>query len=495
MNARSLILVTVDCLRADHVGFLGCERPTTPFLDSLAAESFVFSNAIVGGAPTYYSFPTILASRYPLALGRDIVGLAPGEPTLASVLKAAGYRTACFSAANPYLSRQFGYDQGFDGFHDFLDAENAASSEAATPGDTFRSRVNRRLAALAKRAGPLGAAYDELYFQYCQRIASPKPQALDALRRFPAADAVVSEACAWLASNSGPPIFLWLHPMDPHAPYYPAEETADLLGRKKWNPFRVDYVNASWNRGDIGALRLQRYREEIVELYDAGIRWVDTQVARLRESLRQLGLWDDCTFALTADHGEEFLDHGGRFHAPTQLTEELIRVPLLVRAPGIQGRIANSTFSQLHLAPTLLESVGIVPPGDFQGQSYWRQLQRGEDWSAPAIVECVKGCTNPLRVADRMGPRLLAVRDERFKLVVDCGSGSVRLFDLKLDPKEKNAVAEDAEWPVRKRFLELAHVHLRSSPQSRQSERLQAVLAGLRQTLVGTSPREAAHLG
>ena len=103
-SKRSLVLITVDCLRADHCGFYGYARPTTPFLDSLALESFVVPSAIVGGAPTYYSFPAILASRMPLALGRDVIGLAPGESTLATALRESGYATAAFSAANPYLS-------------------------------------------------------------------------------------------------------------------------------------------------------------------------------------------------------------------------------------------------------------------------------------------------------------------------------------------------------------------------------------------------------
>src|SRR5256885_11625182 len=98
---KSIVLVTVDCLRADHVGFMGYERPTTPFLDSLAAGSFVVPAAIVAGAPTYYSFPAILGSRHSLALGRDVLALAPGESSLASILKQAGYATAAISAANP----------------------------------------------------------------------------------------------------------------------------------------------------------------------------------------------------------------------------------------------------------------------------------------------------------------------------------------------------------------------------------------------------------
>jgi hypothetical protein len=81
------VLVTVDCLRADHVGFTGYIRPATPFLDSPAAESFGRPAVIVAGTPTCYSIPAILATRYPLSLGRDVVGLAPDEVILASFLK------------------------------------------------------------------------------------------------------------------------------------------------------------------------------------------------------------------------------------------------------------------------------------------------------------------------------------------------------------------------------------------------------------------------
>ena len=128
-GARSLILITIDCWRADHAGFLGYSRPTTPFLDSLAGASFVFQNALAAGAPTYYSLPAILASRYPLAEGRDLLGLAPEETTLASVLQESGFATAAFCAANPYLSPRFGYDFGFDVFRDLLDSGTVEFAE------------------------------------------------------------------------------------------------------------------------------------------------------------------------------------------------------------------------------------------------------------------------------------------------------------------------------------------------------------------------------
>ena len=154
---RSLVLITVDCFRADHAGFLGYSRPTTPFLDSLAGQSLVFSNAIVAGAPTYYSFPAMMSSRYPLSLGRDVIGLAPQEPTIASTLSGAGYATAAFLAANPYLSPRFGYNAGFDVFRDFLDAGvEPLSHESGRASRSTSSRLNLRLAKISHALGPMG---------------------------------------------------------------------------------------------------------------------------------------------------------------------------------------------------------------------------------------------------------------------------------------------------------------------------------------------------
>jgi arylsulfatase A-like enzyme len=479
---RSLLLITVDCLRADHAGFLGYDRPTTPFLDSLTAESFTLSNAIVAGAPTYYSFPAIMASRHPLALGRDVIGLGPDEPTIASALHQSGYATAAFLAGNPYLSRTFGYQAGFDTFRDFLDTEISALGEHSVTERALnlRGRLNRGLNTLAHRLGPVGALYDEMYFQYCQRTESPA-QSLDILRRFPAADALVDQACGWLTGIAGQQFFLWLHFMDPHFPYYPREKALESMGQHGLNAPRARYVNSFWNRGDLTAKRLQRHRDEVIALYDAGIRWMDEQVARLLATLRDLGLWQNCVLALTADHGEEFLDHGGRFHPPSKVTEELVRVPMLLRVPGVSRKSpAKEPFSLLHLAPTLLDVMNVAAPESFRGRSHWPQLRAGENWTGRAVIECVPGCNNPLRTDDRLGARILAVREARYKLVLDLGSSSETLFDLDADPRELHPLPPDAEKPTRRRLLEVARQHIADSLQSRDPHlRLSARLRNL----------------
>ena len=480
----SLLLLTVDCFRADHAGFLGYPRPTTPFLDSLARESLVFSNAIVAGAPTYFSFPAVMASRYPLSLGRDVVGLAPGEPTIASALSAAGYATAAFLAGNPYLSPRFGYDAGFTIFEDFLDTE-AAALPGASDGDKnarVPNRWNRRLAKVSHALGPVGPLYDELYFQYCQRLGSSPAPSLDQLRRFPTADAIVDHARDWLTGNSGQPFFLWLHFMDPHSPYYPRPGAIELMGRNSLDAKRARYLNSYWNRGDIGAPRLQRHRETVVALYDAGIRWVDTQLARLVDALRGLGRWHDCVMALTADHGEEFLDHGGRYHPPSNVGEELVRVPLLLRGPGLtRAGSVTAPFSLLHLAPTLLDLVAVPIPGSFRGRSHATLLRAGGNWESDAVVECIAGCNNPLVKENRLQPRVLAVRETRYKMVLDFNSALEQLFDLDADPGELRPLPPDAEIPVRRRLLDRARQHLSDSLRWRDADyRLAARLRDLR---------------
>ena len=490
MQPHSLILITVDCLRADHVGFLGYPSATTPFLDCLAAESIHFKNAVAAGTPTYYAFPAIMASRYPLALGRDAVGIAPGESTLASVLQEGGFETAAFCAANPYISPRFGYDQGFQVFADFLQTPEVA--EPVYPGATaLRSRANRFLADACHSIDLLSAAYDELYFRYCHRVNTRRDLSLDELRRFPSADVLMDRALRWLRENSHRRFFLWLHFMDPHGPYVPKAEALKMMGREDLTAEQILFLNSYWNR-DLPAARLRAKRDAVTALYDAGIRWVDEQIRRMAENLVDLNLWDSCALAVTADHGEEFLEHGGRYHVPRKLTEELIHVPLLLRVPGqMRGVAVESPFSMLDLAPTLLDVVGIPSPADFRGRSRWGEVRKGSPQEKPLVTECVYECSNPFHSQGRLGPRILAVRFGGYKLVVNFSSGSEELYDLSRDPLEQSPLPLNDAKDVRVALMRKAKKHVVESSQSRDfDKRMASRLRDFRLEF----PRSAAHI-
>jgi len=415
--------------------------------------------------------PPILASRYPLALGRDVLGIAPEESTIASVLQESGFTTAAFSAANPYVCARFGYDRGFEVFTDFLQGTKALGQEVDATA-SFRSRANRFIANACHSVGALGAAYDELYFQYCQKIAVARDISLESARRFPSADVLVDQAIGWLKENSEQRFFLWLHLMDAHGPYFPKPEALKMIGAEDIDAPEAVYLNSYWNRSDLSPERLRAKRDAVVSLYDAGIRWVDEQVRRLAGKLVELNNWDRCALAVTADHGEEFLDHGGRYHLPRKLTEELVHVPLLLRVPGnAAAHQVQPPFSLLDLAPTLLDVVGIPSPADFRGRSGWSQLRRGQSQERPVVSECIYDCTNPFYPRDRMGTRLLAVRLNQYKLVLDFSTASGHLYDLSRDPAEKNPLGLGEAEDVRNKLLQYARKHVVESSQSRDFDK------------------------
>lgn len=461
MKKLSLVLVTVDCLRADHVGFLGYSRPTTPFLDTLARESIVFPCALVAGAPTYFSFPGIMAARHPLALGRDIVGISPGEPTLASTLQAQGWTTAGFVAGNPYLTARFGYDQGFDSYHDYLSPSGGDGKQLETENN-WATRVNVQLEKVSRKSKLTAAAYQELYFRYCQCLASRRTATMESLRPYPAADVLLDQTLSWLRGTGDKPFFIWLHLMDPHHPYYPPEESLELFG-SRMTPRRARFLNSSWNR-DVGERRLRGHRESILSLYDAGIRWADTQLSRLVDTLRQSGRWKDTAFAVTADHGEEFLEHGRRYHSPVALPDTLIRVPLLLHVPGVRAsKLPDLPFSLVDLAPSLMDALGAVPPSTLQGSSCWPQILNNRLPDRPAVTECLDGSLNPGNGDDCLRHRILAVRQGPYKLVVRFADSSCALYNLESDPRELSPIPAGEKVEERRRLLLHAQEHLRKS--------------------------------
>jgi len=483
MKKRSLVLITVDCLRADHVGFLGYSRSVTPFLDSLAKTSAVFSQAIVAGAPTYFSFPAIMASRYPLSLGREILGIAPGESTIASVLKGSGYETAAFVAGNPYLTARFGYEQGFARFEDFMRSEAFGNIGVLPNESRMWSGWNRQIERWSRKTRVTESAYNELYFRYYQWRSRRGVVSMDQLRRYPSADVLVDQAINWVQALKDQPFFLWIHLMDPHNPYYPPEEALSSLGFSNICAQRALFLNLFWNRWDLGQRRFERYKEEIVTLYDAGVRWVDQQLSRLVDFLQQGQRWDDTVFAMTADHGEEFLEHGIRYHAPG-LAEQLIHVPLLIRPPDFSiAKRLDDPFSLIDLAPTLLECLAVAVPESFQGRGLWSQISAGKLPDEPAIVECV-ACNHPWLVADRVQPRLMAVRDKNYKLAIRFRDQSHDLYCVKDDPLERFPIPADRQKQECQRLWRAAGAHFRQLRERRDTDlALRARFREIRQQL------------
>jgi arylsulfatase A-like enzyme len=309
LGDHHLILINIDSLRADHLGCYGYARDTSPFIDSLCREAVVFERASAASSRTRESVAALMSARLPSksgALGRHA---EPGPPhlTLAERLHAHGYRTGLLDDGDA-LTRP-GFARGFETVQHLATDANASGS------------------------GP--------------RLS----------------DAAVDFARATAPER----FFLYLHYRDPRAPYAPAPEFHRRLAQDPPPPQPLALHADVLPR--LAALRAEGFGpgdprfEDLVTRYDAEIAATDAAVARLFRGLAELGVLEDALVVLTADHGEEFLEHDSLGHGWT-LYEEVLHVPLLFWAPGaLEPARVRPRASHVDLVPTLLTLLGVSDDG------------------------------------------------------------------------------------------------------------------------------------
>ncbi len=308
----NIILLSADALRADHLSCHGYHRETSPVLDELAAESLHFTNAYSASSHTREAVPALLTGEFPdTAIGSDY---RLATETIASTLSDAGFATGGFHS-NPFISRAYGFDQGFDTFDDDLHFGK------------------HKLIALAQRA------IDKLRNRHYARAEEINERSLE-----------------WIDSlESDEPFFLWNHYMDTHGPYEPPGEYETLYhdeglsGRDAQSLYRRAIKDPDSITDD--------ERELLIDLYDAEIRYNDEKIGAFLDELRDRELLERSLLIFTADHGDAFGEHGYYEH-PRYLHDEITHVPLLVRPPsGAQG-IVETPASTLDVVATIAEEIG-----------------------------------------------------------------------------------------------------------------------------------------
>ena len=417
---RSVLLVTIDCLRVDHVGLMGYERPATPNLDLLGKEGVIFANAFASGPRTAESFPGILASTYPLMFGGGYA-LTESHVSVAEVLEREGYATAAFHS-NPYLSTNYGYDRGFGIFWDSLEKVSPVSRV----GNAFGARLKKEtlLYRLLRRLGALWSM---------RRRGAP----------FVRAEVVNEKVFAWLDSATDS-FFLWLHYMDPHYPYLPPGRYLRLFRDRPISKHRLQKLLVKMTEAP-GSLT-EPERQLLIDLYDAEVRYADDQIGHLMRWLQSRGLYDDLLIVVTADHGEEFREHGGFAHATwasevrdsratVKLYDELVHVPLLIRFPQqvFAGARVEELVSLLDVAPTVVDWVGAEPPERWQGQSLM-PVVNGDSEGRPYVVSEYLVHNRGFR-----GP-VVSCRTKEWKYIHEGVFGRHELYDLTGDPGELHNV-------------------------------------------------------
>jgi arylsulfatase A-like enzyme len=303
----NLLLVSLDTLRADHLGYMGYERDTSPFLDAFAAEHVAFHQHRSVSSYTLPTHASLFTGQHPLRHGAvRMYQRVPSHslPYLPALMADAGWATAAFTGG-AIMSDDYGFGTGFDRFVTTDPLEVRPSNDEAMPPG-------------------------------------------------------VEHVAGWVEERGDEPWFLFLHTFLIHN-YQPPKEFLrpfDEHPDAPWRPEMPGRLLADWSRpgnqptaDDVGHL---------VDLYDATIRYADRQLRLLMERLDEQGLLENTIVLITSDHGEEFWDHGGLIHGIT-LYEEQLHVPLLVSVPGGPSRRVDEPTSLLDLAPTLVELLGLAP--------------------------------------------------------------------------------------------------------------------------------------
>jgi len=410
----NVLLISVDTLRADHVGAYGWPRPTTPQIDTLARDGVTFTQAICQNTNTNPSHASILSGLYPRTHGNldnyfmmiDAIDLLP------EILRRRGYATAAFVSGYTLKEKICRLDQGFDVYD-----------------DEFAGRE--------RRGGQ-----------------------------------TVDRALAWLrARDRRTPYFLFVHLFDPHGPYDPPPDAGlpEFAPQGPPQPVPLERI-PKYQRLPPGApeaevwtdLRLYKAR------YEAEVAYADAQVGRLLEALRTLELSSSTVVLLTSDHGEaldertHLFDHGGG------IGDEEIRVPLIVRLPDgrLAGRRYEGQVQSIDIAPTLAALTGTGPIPGAQGVDL--VAVASENRPAPHPDALVETRVIPYRWRDRSyqlsrADTLKAVRRVDAKLVAFPGVGRTyyEFYDLRADPGElsdRHATEGERAAPLLaalQRFLQL----------------------------------------
>jgi len=414
----SVVVVLIDTLRADHLGAYGYDKPTSPNLDRLAAESVVFERTVAQAAWTKPSVASLFTGRFVHRHGviRSRDALGTDLPTLASTFRANGYRTAAFSG-NPWITPEFRFDRGFDEF---------TSGRPMGPQLTVLYKLLKRVERRMGRVGLPVPLTDLVFF------TATKDSPINSVRDARMTDAVT----AWLDDAPDTPFFLYVHFIGPHDPYDPPADyvrrfQSDEAPYPTLPPARVQTVFEDAEPLDAVAHR------KLVAQYDAAIAHVDALFGRVEESLRRVAKERDILLVATADHGEEFYEHRNWRHG-NQLYDEVIHVPLMMWMPKRLAAARRSDPAMLvDVFPTVLDLAGLPPLAE-RGDGL--PLFQNRDEPRPAVFSehrWFEGGDYVARMVERQSLKLHDVSDEARQ------RQRQELYDLASDRGEHHNLIDD----------------------------------------------------
>ncbi len=329
----NVIVILVDTLRADHLGTYGADGARTPTIDALAADSVVFENAFSNASWTRASSASLLSSRLPAGhtAAQKASRLPEDVTTFFEVLHGGGYTTGAL-VNNINLASTFGFNQGFDTFL------------YESPAYPF---------------GATESVFGLTFYKVVQKVAEKAGGRKDVHTYYQPADVVLGDAKAFVEANDGARWALLVHLMEPHDPYF-GHPVIEGTGAE-------EYDGTGFARAEVEKPKLED-AERLHHLYRSEVAFLDTKLAPFVTWLKDSGHYDDTLIVFTADHGEEFAEHGGFWHGTT-LYDEQVHVPLIVKQPRQvdAGVRVPWQVQSLDVAPSVVAAAGLASDPLWEG--------------------------------------------------------------------------------------------------------------------------------
>ncbi|HEY3044181.1 MAG TPA: sulfatase [Vicinamibacterales bacterium] len=378
----NVVMVQVESLRSDQLRMYGGTRDVMPTIDALARESRVFTNAYIQASHSNYADLVPLSSQYPLRSPQMYeYPTNPAYPRVLiyDVLKALGYKTAIFSSQNERWGGMINFHR-LGSLDRFFDAGTFTGPTYAPYGDTG-------FAEWVKETNGAGSV-DDRY--------------------------TVDEAIKWIDGVAGQPFFIHMNLQSSHLPYVVPDDFP-----RRFSPKKIDFA-IMWGKFPIDKVDIVKGR------YADSLYYEDTQIARLFQYLKSHGQWDNTVFVIGGDNGEAFYEHNFSAHA-SSLFNEVVKVPMIIRAPDLAPGLDNRPAMFLDVPPSLLQLLGLPAHPGFQGISLF-EPQPNPDRSIYMIVQTPAAFQS-------------AIVHSGMKLLYNEFDGRYFLYDQVNDPAEKHNLA------------------------------------------------------
>jgi arylsulfatase A-like enzyme len=396
-EGRNVILISIDTLRADHLGCYGYERETSPSIDELASDGVTFLNTYAPSPWTLPSHMSLMTSLY--GVNHQVVyeddSMDLSIPTLADILRVNHFYCAALTGGG-FVSAKYGFSKGFNSYSD--------------EGGVLRQD---------------------------------------------SAEHLYHAALRWLDREKDKGFFLFLHTFQPHSPYACPQPYKSMFLQKDARWRHIDLMGYLGGMPGVFKELGDKDRQNIIDLYDGEIRYTDEKfIGSLIAALKNFGLYDRTMIIFTSDHGEEFFEHRGWGHGHS-LYDESLKVPLIIKFPEsrFKGQKIPDIVSLVDIFPTVLEEVAVDTSRlEMDGRSLFSLItgeEKGDRVFWADVAANVLASRIPRKIAMNQGKEKLILNktfspeDLEFFVYPPPVLGPVELYDLEMDPGEKKNIADE----------------------------------------------------